>query len=485
MEKIVVTGGNELFGEINIGGMKNSALPIIFSTILVGDECIIDNIPLVSDVFNALEILKEMGAHIEFIDKHKVLINTKYLSNEIKGFDKISKMRASSYLMGTMLARFHKALLPMPGGCNFGVRPIEQHLKGFMALGAYANEENGYISIEAKNSLKSTKITLDKISVGATINIVLASVFLDGTTVIENVAIEPHVDDVIQFLNQCGARIIRHNRSIYCEGVKKLHGIEYRIYPDMIESLTYMSFLGATRGDITLNGINYEHIKYVCDIYAKMGYKIYSSNESVRAVVDFKLIGASIITAPYPLFPTDLHPQFASLLCFTKNGGIIKEEIFPTRFAYVLELQKMGAIIKREANIAHIFPSKLCGAEVDATDLRAGASLVCSALGASGESTINNVNYIVRGYEDIVGKIASLGGKIKLLKGDTKMVVTKETIIGDVLDYNPETAQFFFEIGMHCLGCPHSRGEAIEDACRVHGTDADALVEKLNNFLSK
>lgn len=418
MEKIVVLGGNELHGEIKIGGMKNSALPIIFATILVQDECIIDNIPLVSDVLNALEILKEMGARVDFVETHKVLVDTRDLSCEIKGYDKISKMRASSYLMGTMLARFKKAFLPMPGGCNFGVRPIEQHLNGFMALGASAKEHNGFISIEAKNNLKSTKITLDKISVGATINIVLAAVLIDGITVIDNVAIEPHVDDLICFLNRSGARITRVNRRIYCEGVKKLHGVTYKIYPDMIESLTYGTFLGVTRGDITLTGVNYDHIGYVANIFTQMGYRIDNYYDEIRIRVDNPIFGASIKTAPYPLFPTDLHPQFASLLCFTKNGGIIKEEIFPTRFAYVNELQKMGADIKREGNLVKIYPSSLHSASVDATDLRAGASLICASLGIRGESTINNVNYIVRGYEDIVGKIASLGGKIKLLKGE-------------------------------------------------------------------
>ena len=418
MDKLIVTGGTELYGEIKIGGMKNSALPIIFATILVKDDCIIKNIPLVSDVYNALEILKEMGAHIEYLEKNTVLINTKDLSCDICGYDKISKMRASSYLMGAMLARFGYANLPMPGGCNFGSRPLEQHFKGFNILGAKSIEENGFLSISALNGLKNNKITLDKSSVGATINIVLASIYIDGVTIIDNVAIEPHVDDLIRFLNTCGAKIIRHNRRIYSEGVKKLRGTTYKIFPDMIESLTYMTFLGVTGGDINLAGVNYEHIRHVCDIFEQMGYYIENFYDEVRVKVKEKIRGADIVTAPYPLFPTDLHPQFASLLCFSQNGGIIKEEIFPNRFAYVNELSKMGADIKREDNIARIFPKALHSACLDATDLRAGAALVCASLGAKGQSTINNVNYIVRGYEDIVGKVTSLGGKIKLLKGE-------------------------------------------------------------------
>lgn len=418
MEKLCISGGNKLNGEISIGGMKNSALPIIFATILVEDECIIDNIPLVSDVINALEILREMGAKIEFISSHSVAINTKYLSSSIKGHKLISKMRASSYLMGTMLARFSKAYMPMPGGCNFGTRPIEQHLKGFSLLGAECREENGYVSINALNCLKSTKITLDKISVGATINIVLASALLDGVTTIDNVAIEPHVDDLISFLNSCGARITRKGRKIYCEGVKKLHGTHYKIYPDMIEALTYCTFLGVCGGDITLTSVEYKHIEYVCQIFSKMGLQIDNYFDEVRVRRHQKLEGVSIVTAPYPLFPTDLHPQFASLLCFTQNGGIIKEEVFPTRFAYVDELKKMGANIIRQGNLVEIKPSALNPAYIDATDLRAGAALVCATLATEGESTINNVNYIVRGYEDLVGKITSIGGKIKLLKGE-------------------------------------------------------------------
>ena len=418
MEKIVIEGGNRLSGEIEISGMKNSALPIIFATILVKDECIIDNVPRVSDVFDSLEILRKMGARAEFCDAHRVIIDTKYLRDTICGYEIISKIRASSYLMGAMLSRYQKAILPMPGGCNFGVRPIEQHIKGFEALGATSSEEEGIITLIALNGLKSTKITLDKISVGATINIVLASVFLDGVTVIDNCAIEPHVDDLICFLNTCGAKIIRKNRRIYCEGVKKLHKSSYKIYPDMIESLTYMTFLGATCGDINLSGVNFEHISYVTSIFIKMGYKIESFYDEVRVKVNKKLFGADVVTSPYPLFPTDLHPQFASLLCFTENGGIIKEQIFPTRFAYVNELSKMGAKIEQEGNVAKILPKKLYGATLDATDLRAGASLICASLGADGQSTINNVNYIVRGYENIVSKVSSIGGKIKLLKGE-------------------------------------------------------------------
>ncbi|MBR2943495.1 MAG: UDP-N-acetylglucosamine 1-carboxyvinyltransferase [Clostridia bacterium] len=418
MEKLTIEGGGALKGEINVSGMKNSALPIIFATILLKGDSVIKNIPLVSDVLNSLEILREMGAKITVLDSHSVLINTDNISSEIKAHALISKMRASSYLMGTMLARFGHAELPMPGGCNFGVRPIEQHLKGFSLLGAVCNEENDFVLISTKNPLKSTKITLDKISVGATINIVLASLFIEGVTVIENVAVEPHVDDLIHFLNSAGAKIIRYGRRIFCEGVKQLHGVEYEIYPDMIEALTYLTYVGATGGEIVLKNTNTAHLSYVLDIFSKMGADVGITEREVKFRAYRALDGANVTTAPYPLFPTDLHPQFASLLCFSKNGGIIKEGIFPTRFAYVGELQKMGACMKQGNGYIEVLPSKLHSATVNATDLRAGAALICAALATHGVSTINNVNYIVRGYEDLTNKISSLGGKIKLLKGE-------------------------------------------------------------------
>ena len=418
MEYLEIEGGNELNGEISVSGMKNSALPIIFATVLIKEECIIENVPRVSDVENALEILSSMGAQTRWLDAHTVSINTKNLEGTVKLHEKISKMRASYYLMGVLLARFGEFCVPLPGGCNFGARPIEQHLKGFTILGANCHEENGFVEATAKKHLKSTKITLDKISVGATINIVLASVFEKGVTTIENCAIEPHVDDVICFLNKAGAKIVRVNRRIYCEGAHSLHGVKYRIFPDMIEALTYFTMLGATRGDVTLTGVNCEHISFCADVFQKMGMKVNSYYDKVRIVCKQRLNGADVVTEPYPLFPTDLHPQFAAMLSFTKNGGTVFENVFPSRFAYIDELRKMGANIIKSNNLAKVLPSEIHSSTVDATDLRAGAALVVSALGANGKSTINNVNYIVRGYENLTGKISSLGGKIKLLKGE-------------------------------------------------------------------
>ncbi len=415
MEKIIVEGKNKLFGEISIGGMKNSALPVLYACLLTEGECIIKNVPEVSDIINTLEILRGLGAEAVFCDKNTVRINAKYATNIIKHPDLVSKMRASYYLMGALLARFGYVNINLPGGCNFGERPIEQHLKGFETMGAKCTQNEGKIEIKARKKLKSHKLTLDKISVGATINMVIASVFLDGITLIENCAIEPHVDDLIRFLNKCGAKIARSGRTICIRGVKKLNGTEYRIFPDMIEALTYVCFTAIAGGSVTLHSIEPSHLKYCISIFDNMGIKlsVYDKSLCVSRIGNMK--GADVVTAPYPLFPTDMHPQFSALLCYSENGGSVKDDIFPTRFAYVNELKKLGANIDLIGNVAFVNNSEMKGTALDATDLRAGASLVAASLGAEGRSEINNVNFIVRGYENLVEKLSSLGGKIKLL----------------------------------------------------------------------
>lgn len=415
MQKILIEGKNKLYGKVKIGGMKNSALPIIYATILIKDECIIKNVPRVSDVENSLKILRNMGATAEFIDEGVVLINTKDLLPNIEDKSLVSKMRASSYLMGALLSRFKEASIPFPGGCNFGSRPIEQHLKGFEALGAKCSITNEIIEIDGKNALKSNKITLDKISVGATINMILASVCLRGVTFIENVAIEPHVDDLIFFLNKAGAKIMRYGRKIYIIGVSTLSKVRHKIYPDMIEALTYITFLGASKGKIELANVIPEHLSYSIEIFKEMGFIFAINNDKIVIEAPSILNGASVETNPYPLFPTDLHPQLAALMCFTVNGGQIIENIFKNRFAYINELRKMGAKITQENNYVRVFPSKLIGASLDATDLRAGAALITAALGANGKTEINNVNYIVRGYEELVPKLSAIGGNIKII----------------------------------------------------------------------
>ena len=415
MQKILIEGNNKLFGSVKIGGMKNSALPIIYATILIKDECIIENVPNVSDIKNSLEILKGMGAEIRYIDTNTVSIDTKDLTPEIKNKDLVSKMRASSYLMGTLLARFGELSLPLPGGCNFGARPIEQHLLGFKQLGACCELNDDIVYINGKNTLKSNKITLDKISVGATINMILTAVLLPGVTIIENIAIEPHVDDLICFLNKAGAKIMRYGRKAYIIGVSSLSRVKHKIFPDMIEALTYITFLGATKGKIELLNVVNDHLCYTIEIFKEMGFNFVIKNDKIIAEAPNELNGVEVETNPYPFFPTDMHPQLSALFCFTKNGGKITENIFKSRFAYVNELRKMGAKIVQKDNFVIVEPSKLYGTSLDATDLRAGAALITASLGANGTAEISNVQYIVRGYEDLVSKISNIGGNIKII----------------------------------------------------------------------
>ncbi len=416
MEKIFVQGREKLYGSVKISGMKNSALPVIFATLLVKGESIIENVPIVSDVKNALTILSEMGAEIKYEGLHTVRIKTESIDPDRLNTELISKMRASSYLMGALLSLKGRVKIPYPGGCNFGCRPIDEHLNGFSQMGAFCKETDGFVEITTDKKLKSGKITLDKISVGATINMILASVLTEGKTVIHNVAKEPHVDDLIGFLNKCGAKIKRSGGAIYVDGTQSLQGVRYRIYPDMIEALTYISCVGAARGAVELKNISVEHLWDIIPLFEYMGMDIQCINGTVLNIrSSIKLCGAHVKTRPYPGFPTDFHPQFSSLLCLTSGGGSVEENIFPGRFAYVHELEKMGGRVDKTDNKVFILPSELTGAEIDATDLRAGAALIVASLGAYGESAINNVGYILRGYEDIVGKLSSLGAIIKIV----------------------------------------------------------------------
>ena len=417
MKKISIEGGQRLNGKIEVSGMKNSALPIIFSCLLVDGECILENVPVVSDVENALAILRHLGAVAEFVDDHTVKIDTRNAVGANLNIDLISKMRASSYLISTCLVRFGEVHMPYPGGCNFGSRPIEQHIKGIKKLGARGYASNDFIDFKQKKKLKSSKIRLDKISVGATINMIMSTVLLDGESIIENVAKEPHVIDLICFLNSCGADILHMGTYIKIKGVKALRGIKYRIYSDTIEALTFLTCVGATGGKLTLENVELENIRNVTSILERMNMEIsYFSNKI--EVISEKLKGTSLITSPYPGFPTDIHPQFSSLLCYCDGGGEITETIFSGRFAYAYELEKMGAKLVRKGNTIRVFESQLHGASLDATDLRAGAALIVASLGAEGKSVINNVNYIVRGYENLPCKLASVGANIKLIQGE-------------------------------------------------------------------
>ena len=412
MKKIIVDGGHSLDGVIEVSGMKNSALPIIFACLLIKEECILENMPRVSDVENSLEILRRMGAEAEFVDAHSVKINTKNAKNLYFDMDLVSKMRASSYLMSSCLARYGSVHMIYPGGCNFGARPIEQHIKGFRALGASCTEDGEFIALSTSKRVQNAEITLDKISVGATINMIVASCIGKGTVIIRNVAKEPHVLDLISFLNICGADITLYGDYIKVVGVSALKGKRYRIYSDMIEALTYATCVGAAKGEIRLKNVNYEHVLPIIPCLEKTGIAFKYKNGFLQVKSPKRLVSTSVFTAPYPDFPTDLHPQLSAMLCFCEGVSEITETIFPKRFAYLCELEKMGAKFEKIGNKVTIYQSSLHGAVLDATDLRAGAALIVASLGASGRSEINNVNYIVRGYEDIVPKLSSVGAKI-------------------------------------------------------------------------
>ena len=415
IDRIVINGGNELNGEIYIEGMKNAALPIIFATILTQSKCVIENLPPVSDVTLSLQILREMGASVTHLAPTTVEIDTKNFKYGTAPYDLVGKMRASTYLLGAEIGRFGKAKVGWPGGCDFGVRPIDLHIKGFEALGAKVTIESGYIHANADDGLIGNHIYFDVASVGATVNVMLASVCADGITVIENAAREPHIVDLANFFNTCGASITGAGTSVIkIRGVKKLHGCTYTIIPDMIEAGTFMVAAAATGGKVTIKNIIPKHMETVSTKLAEMGVAIEEYDDAITVISNGKLGGVTIKTLPYPGFPTDMHPQFSAALCFANGISIVSEGIWENRFKYTEELRKMGANIMVEGKTATITGgSKMTGARVKAVDLRGGAAVLIAALAAEGTSEITGIEVIERGYHDIVGKLEKLGASIK------------------------------------------------------------------------
>ena len=416
MRKIIIRGGKPLCGDVSISGMKNSALPVIFGTIVANDICTIKNLPDVSDISLALETLETIGADVRFIDTSTAIIDTRGVEMKSPPLEYVSKMRGSTYLIGAMLGRFGKAQVGYPGGCDFGLRPINQHIKGFELLGAkvtYAS--NAMINAEACDGLHGNLVYFDIASVGATINVMLAAVFAEGTTIIENAAREPHIVDTACFLNACGANITGAGTSmIRIKGVKKLHGCTYELAPDMIEAGTYMVAAAATGGKVCVKNIVPKHMESVTAKLREIGIGIDITDSSITVTGTENFRGTEIKTNPYPGFPTDMHPQFSALLALSKGISTISEGIFSTRFKYAGELNKMGANIEIIESSAHIngVPS-LHGAEVKSHDLRAGACLIIAGLAAEGTTTITNIEYIERGYENLVEKLKKLGADIK------------------------------------------------------------------------
>ena len=414
MDKIIINGGNKLYGDVYINGMKNAALPIIFATILTADKCTLENIPRVSDITMAFEILRSMGATVNYTDSTTVEIDTSNLEGSCSPKDLVMRMRGSTYLLGAELARFHSSKVAFPGGCNFGARPIDMHIKGFEALGANVSQDEENVYAEAPEGLKGSSIYFDTVSVGATVNIMLAATLAEGQTVIENAAREPHIVDLANFLNTCGADIKGAGTGIIkINGVKSLQGRTYDIIPDMIEAGTYMTAVAATGGEVNIRNVIPKHLEIISTKLVEMGVEIETYDDYLTVRSNGVLKPTNIQTLPYPGFPTDMHPQFGALLCIAEGESTVYETIWKNRFRYALELEKMGAnVMINEPFAAFKGVKKLHGATVSSVDLRGGAALVVAGLVAEGTTEITNISTIERGYLDIVGKLRELGADI-------------------------------------------------------------------------
>lgn len=414
MEQYIIKGGNPLVGEVEIGGAKNAALAILAASIMTDETVLIDNMPDVRDINVLLQAIEEIGASVERIDRHTVKINGSNIRGTTIDNEYIKKIRASYYLIGALLGKYKKAEVALPGGCNIGSRPIDQHIKGFKALGTEVSIEHGLIKTKAEN-LVGNHIYLDVVTVGATINIMMAASMASGSTIIENAAKEPHVVDVANFLNSMGANIKGAGTDVIrIVGVEKLHKSEYSIIPDQIEAGTFMLAAAATKGDVTVKKVIPKHLEAITAKLVEMGCEVEELDDAVRVVAAKRLVHTHVKTLPYPGFPTDMQPQFSVTLALSSGTSIVTESIFENRFKYVDELTRMGASIKVEGNTAIIDGvTKFTGAQVNAPDLRAGAALVIAGLAAEGFTTVEDIIYIERGYEDFDEKLRSLGGNIE------------------------------------------------------------------------
>lgn len=413
MDKYVILGGARLEGEVEISGAKNSAVALIAAAIMVKGVCIIDNVPLVSDIYVLVDIINKLGGKAFFTGKGILTIDCTELSCYEAPYEMVGKIRASSYLMGALLGRFNNARVSMPGGCDFGVRPIDLHLKGFVALGAKYSVEHGLVDISAEY-LHGAEIYMDQVSVGATINVMLAASLADGLTIIENAAKEPHIVDVANFLNSMGANIKGAGTdTIKIKGVEELHGGSYTVIPDQIEAGTFMVAAAATRGDVLIKNVIPKHLDSISAKLIEMGVTVEEYDDSVRVCVERELKKANFKTMPYPGFPTDMQPQMLTLLTSTAGTSIVTENVWDYRFKYVEELQRMGAVISVDGRVAVVEGGmKLTGSRVASTDLRAGAAMVIAGLMANGVTEVYNIKYIDRGYENFEEKLKALGAQI-------------------------------------------------------------------------
>ena len=417
MNQYIMKGGSPLVGDVVISGAKNAALGILAASIMTDDDVIIENLPDVRDINVLLEAIQEIGARVDRVDRHTVKINGSTIREVAVDDEYIRRIRASYYFIGALLGKYKSAQVPLPGGCDIGSRPIDQHLKGFRALGAKIEIECGAVHAHAID-LVGAHIYLDMVSVGATINIMMAAAMAEGMTIIENAAKEPHVVDVANFLNSMGANIKGAGTDVIrIKGVSHLHGTEYAVIPDQIEAGTFMFAAAVTKGDVTVKNVIPKHLESITAKLLEIGCEVEEADDCIRVVASKPLQHTQVKTLPYPGFPTDMQPQITVALGLSKGTSIVTESIFENRFKYVDELTRMGASIKVEGNTAIIDGvSRYTGANISAPDLRAGAALVLAAMSAEGFSTVDDIRYIERGYEDFHLKLQGLGAQIELVE---------------------------------------------------------------------
>ena len=422
MEQYAIKGGNPLVGEVEIGGAKNAALPILAAAVMTDETVYIDNIPDVRDTKVLTRAMQSIGVMVRREGRHRVVINAAQIHNLVVEDDNIKKIRASYYLIGALLGKYKQAEVALPGGCDIGCRAIDQHIKGFKALGAEVRIEHGLIKTRAER-LIGCNIYMDVVSVGATINIMMAAVLAEGQTTIENAAKEPHVVDLANFLNSMGANIKGAGTDVIrIKGVKKLHGSDYTIIPDQIEAGTFMFAAAITKGDVTVKNVIPKHLESISSKLLEIGCEIVEADDCLRVIASKPLEHTHVKTLPYPGFPTDMQPQITVALGLSKGTSIVTESIFENRFKYVDELTRMGANIKVEGNTAIIDGvSKYTGASITAPDLRAGAALVMAGLAAEGVTVVDDIHYIARGYEDFHLKLQSLGAQIAIINSEREL----------------------------------------------------------------
>ena len=422
MEQYIIKGGHPLVGEVEIGGAKNAALAILVAAIMTDETVLIDNLPDVSDINVMLDAISEIGAMVQRIDRHTVRINASTVQNVSIDYESMKKIRGSYYFLGALLGKYRRAEVPLPGGCNIGSRPIDQHLKGFRALGAEVTIENGMVIAEAED-LHCSHIFFDVVSVGATINVMMAAAMAEGKTILENVAKEPHVVDVANFLNSMGANIKGAGTDVIrIKGVPNLHKTEYSIIPDQIEAGTFMFAAAATKGDVTVLNVIPKHLEATTAKLIEMGCEVEEFDDAVRVVAKDRLKSTHVKTLPYPGYPTDMQPQIGVTLALCEGTSVITESIFENRFKYLDELSRMGANVKIEGNSAIIEGvEKLSGARVGAPDLRAGAALVIAGMATDGITIVDDIVYIQRGYERFEEKLRGIGAIIEKVASEKEI----------------------------------------------------------------